>query len=171
MGGVGRRAGPRTWGCAMTLLDVQDLSVVFTRRGREDVRAVDGVSFNVSAGEVVGLVGESGCGKSVTSLAVMGLLPRRGVQVSGSVRLDGQELIGADDRMLRRLRGADMAMVFQDPLSSLNPTVSIGFQVTEVLLEHRDMDRKQAAREAVELLDKVGIPDPQRRPKEYPHQL
>jgi peptide/nickel transport system ATP-binding protein len=153
------------------VLEVEDLAVTFSRRGEQPTRAVDGVSFSVAAGETIGLVGESGCGKSVTSLAIMGLLPRRGVEVGGSVRLDGQELVGADDRMLRRLRGADMAMVFQDPLSSLNPTVPIGTQVTEVLLEHRDMDRRQAAGEAVDLLDKVGIPDPNRRLKEYPHQL
>jgi peptide/nickel transport system ATP-binding protein len=153
------------------VLEVEDLAVTFSRRGEQPTRAVDGVSFSVAAGETIGLVGESGCGKSVTSLAIMGLLPRRGVEVGGSVRLDGQELVGADDRMLRRLRGADMAMVFQDPLSSLNPTVPIGTQVTEVLLEHRDMDRRRAAGEAVDLLDKVGIPDPHRRLKEYPHQL
>ncbi|MGY1884624.1 ABC transporter ATP-binding protein [Blastococcus sp. SYSU DS0753] len=153
------------------VLVVEDLAVRFTRRGEAPTLAVDGVSFSVAPGETIGLVGESGCGKSVTSLAIMGLLPRRGVQVSGSVRLDGQELVGADDRTLRRLRGADMAMVFQDPLSSLNPTVPIGTQVTEVLLEHRDMDRGQAADEAIVLLDKVGIPDPRRRLKEYPHQL
>jgi peptide/nickel transport system ATP-binding protein len=153
------------------VLEVDDLAVTFSRRGEAATHAVDGVSFSVAPGETIGLVGESGCGKSVTSLAVMGLLPRRGVTVTGSVRFDGQELLGADDRMLRRLRGADMAMVFQDPLSSLNPTVPIGTQVTEVLLEHRDMDRRQATREAVELLDKVGIPDPNRRLKEYPHQL
>jgi peptide/nickel transport system ATP-binding protein len=107
----------------------------------------------------------------VTSLAIMGLLPKRGVAVTGSVRLDGQELLGADDRRLRSLRGANMAMVFQDPLSSLNPTVTIGTQVTEVLLEHRKMDKKEAAAEAVDLLDRVGIPDPARRLKDYPHQL
>ena len=106
-----------------TVLDVDELTVTFARKGEQPVRAVDGVSFSVGPGETVGLVGESGCGKSVTSLAVMGLLPRRGVQVGGSVRLDGRELLGAPDRTLRRLRGADMAMVFQDPLSSLNPTV------------------------------------------------
>jgi peptide/nickel transport system ATP-binding protein len=153
------------------ILQVDDLAVTFSRRGEAATRAVDGVSFSVAPGETIGLVGESGCGKSVTSLAIMGLLPKRGVRVTGSVRVDGQELLGADDRMLRRLRGADMAMVFQDPLSSLNPTVPIGTQVTEVLLEHRDMNRREAAREAVELLDKVGIPDPNRRLKEYPHQL
>jgi peptide/nickel transport system ATP-binding protein len=101
----------------------------------------------------------------------MGLLPRRGVQVGGSVRLGGTELLGAPDRTLRRLRGAEMAMVFQDPLSSLNPTVPIGTQVTEVLVEHRDMGKKEAAAEATDLLDRVGIPDPARRLKEYPHQL
>jgi peptide/nickel transport system ATP-binding protein len=153
------------------VLEVDELTVTFTRRGEQPTRAVDGVSFAVAPGETVGLVGESGCGKSVTSLAVMGLLPRRGVQVGGSVRFDGAELIGASDRALRRLRGADMAMVFQDPLSSLNPTVPIGTQVTEVLLEHRDTSKKEAADEATRLLDRVGIPDPARRLKEYPHQL
>ncbi|ADB73265.1 oligopeptide/dipeptide ABC transporter, ATPase subunit [Geodermatophilus obscurus DSM 43160] len=153
------------------MLEVDDLSVTFARRGEQPTLAVDGVSFSVSAGETIGLVGESGCGKSVTSLAVMGLLPKRGVQVGGSVRLAGTELLGAPDRTLRRLRGSEMAMVFQDPLSSLNPTVPIGTQVTEVLVEHRDMGKKEAAAEATDLLDRVGIPDPARRLKEYPHQL
>ncbi|SNR37746.1 ABC transporter ATP-binding protein [Blastococcus mobilis] len=153
------------------VLEVDDLAVTFARRGEQATRAVDGVSFAVGASETVGLVGESGCGKSVTSLAIMGLLPRRGVTVSGSVRLEGQELIGASDSRLRTLRGAHMAMVFQDPLSSLNPTVQIGTQVTEVLLEHRDMSKSEAATEAADLLDRVGIPDPSRRLKEYPHQL
>jgi peptide/nickel transport system ATP-binding protein len=153
------------------VLEVEDLSVTFVRRGEQPTRAVDGVSFSVAAGETIGLVGESGCGKSVTSLAVMGLLPRRGVRIGGSVRLGGTELLGASDRTLRRLRGSEMAMVFQDPLSSLNPTVPIGTQVTEVLTEHRDMGKKEATGEAAELLDRVGIPDPTRRLKEYPHQL
>jgi peptide/nickel transport system ATP-binding protein len=153
------------------VLEVEDLAVAFTRRGEAATLAVDGVSFAVAPGETIGLVGESGCGKSVTSLAVMGLLPRRGVEVSGSVRLDGQELLGASDRTLRKLRGADMAMVFQDPLSSLNPTVTIGTQVTEVLYEHRHMAKKDAVAEATDLLDRVGIPDPARRLGEYPHQL
>ncbi len=153
------------------VLEVDHLAVRFGRKGETPVRAVDGVTFAVGPGETIGLVGESGCGKSVTSLAVMGLLPKRGVQVEGSVRLDGRELVGAPDRQLRKLRGADMAMVFQDPLSSLNPTVTVGTQVTEVLLEHRDMNRKEAGEEAVDLLDRVGIPDPRRRLGEYPHQL
>src|SRR4051794_18731606 len=101
----------------------------------------------------------------------MGLLPKRGVEVSGSVRFDGEELLGASDKSLRKLRGADMGMVFQDPLSSLNPTVTIGTQVTEVLYEHRHMAKKDAVAEAADLLDRVGIPDPVRRLGEYPHQL
>jgi peptide/nickel transport system ATP-binding protein len=153
------------------VLEVENLAVTFTRRGEQPTRAVDGVSFAVAPGETIGLVGESGCGKSVTSLAIMGLLPPRGVEVTGSVRFNGQELIGANATMLRRLRGADMAMVFQDPLSSLNPTVQIGTQVTEVLLEHRDLSKPEAKAEAVDLLDRVGIPDPSRRLREYPHQL
>jgi peptide/nickel transport system ATP-binding protein len=153
------------------VLEVDDLAVAFTRRGEQETRAVDGISFAVAPGETIGLVGESGCGKSVTSLAIMGLLPTRGVRVTGSVRLDARELMGASAKDLRKLRGENMAMVFQDPLSSLNPTVTIGTQVTEVLLEHREISKKQAAVEAVELLDRVGIPDPLRRLKEYPHQL
>jgi peptide/nickel transport system ATP-binding protein len=153
------------------VLEVQDLAVTFDRKGEQPTKAVDGVSLTVAPGETVGLVGESGCGKSVTSLAIMGLLPQRGVSVRGSVQLEGQELIGSSDKTLRKLRGAHMAMVFQDPLSSLNPTVQIGTQVTEVLLEHREMNKKQAEAEAVELLDRVGIPDPRRRLREYAHQL
>jgi peptide/nickel transport system ATP-binding protein len=153
------------------VLQVDDLRVRFQRRGEAATYAVDGVSFAVAPGETVGLVGESGCGKSVTSLATMGLLPKRGVHVSGSVKLDGKELLGAGDRTLRKLRGKDMAMVFQDPLSSLNPTVTIGTQVVEVLAEHRGMKGDAARREAEDLLDRVGIPDPRRRLGEYPHQL
>jgi peptide/nickel transport system ATP-binding protein len=153
------------------VLSVRDLSVRFTRRGRPDVHAVDGISFDVRPGEVVGLVGESGCGKSVTSLAVMGLLPRRGVQVGGTVGFDGRDLRTASDTELRELRGRDIAMVFQDPMSSLNPVVPVGLQVTEVLTRHTGLGRADAEKEAVDLLRKVGIPDPGRRIGEYPHQL
>ncbi|MEV0730668.1 ABC transporter ATP-binding protein [Polymorphospora sp. NPDC050346] len=156
----------------MALLDVDGLSVTFSRRGQRTVRAVDGVSFNVDAGEVVGLVGESGCGKSVTSLAIMGLLPRqRGVQVGGRADFDGTDLLKLDAKSMRDVRGRDVAMIFQDPLSSLNPVVPIGTQVTEVLVRHRGMKGDPARREAADLLDRVGIPDPTRRLKEYPHQL
>jgi peptide/nickel transport system ATP-binding protein len=155
----------------VALLEVTDLSVVFAQKGKRTVTAVDGVSFSVDAGEVVGLVGESGCGKSVTSLAIMGLLPKRGVRVGGRAEFDGMNLLGLDEDTLRDIRGRDVAMIFQDPLSSLNPVVPIGVQVTEVLERHRGMKGETARREAANLLDRVGIPDPNRRLKEYPHQL
>jgi peptide/nickel transport system ATP-binding protein len=155
----------------VSLLEVEDLSVRFTRRGRRDVRAVDGVSFSVDAGETLGLVGESGSGKSVTSLAIMGLLPKRGNTVGGRVGFEGRQLLDLRQNALRDLRGAEMAMIFQDPLSSLNPVVPIGTQVTEVLVRHRDLSKADARTEAARLLDVVGIPDPQRRLREYPHQL
>ncbi|MEV0587805.1 ABC transporter ATP-binding protein [Nonomuraea sp. NPDC050310] len=153
------------------LLDVNDLEIVFSRRGRRDVRAVDKVSFSVAPGETVGLVGESGCGKSVTSLAIMGLLPKRGVRLGGSISFDGTELIGLPQDKLRRMRGRDLAMVFQDPMTSLNPVIPIGTQVTEVLVRHRGLSGDAARKEAADLLARVGIPDPARRLKEYPHQL
>ncbi|MEU9510333.1 ABC transporter ATP-binding protein [Micromonospora sp. NPDC048170] len=156
----------------MALLDVDDLSVTFARRGQRTVHAVDGVSFSVDAGEVVGLVGESGCGKSVTSLAIMGLLPKQpGLRVGGKAVFDGTDLLQLDDRSRRDIRGRDVAMIFQDPLSSLNPVIPIGLQVTEVLTRHRGMKGDAAEKEAAVLLDRVGIPDPKRRLKEYPHQL
>src|SRR5881394_3767620 len=147
----------------MALLEVRDLKVDFVRRGERPFTAVDGISFDVEPGQTVGLVGESGCGKSVTSLAIMRLLAKRGNKVSGSVRFEGTDLLRLSDR--------DLGMVFQDPLSSLNPVIPIGLQITEVLERHRGMSRKAASVEAVDLLDKVGIPDPSRRLSEYPHQL
>jgi peptide/nickel transport system ATP-binding protein len=155
----------------MALLDVSDLSVAFGRKGQRTVRAVDGISFTVDSGEIVGLVGESGCGKSVTSLAIMGLIPPRGVKIGGKAVFDGMNLLELDQRTMRDVRGKDVAMIFQDPLSSLNPVVPIGVQVTEVLARHRGMTGDKARAEAVSLLDRVGIPDPNRRLKEYPHQL
>ncbi|MEU4252193.1 ABC transporter ATP-binding protein [Amycolatopsis sp. NPDC026612] len=155
----------------MALLEVRDLKVDFVRRGEQSFTAVDGVSFDVEPGQTVGLVGESGCGKSVTSLAIMRLLAKRGNKVSGSVRFEGTDLLKLSDREMRDRRGRDLGMVFQDPLSSLNPVIPIGLQITEVLERHRGMSRKAASVEAVDLLDKVGIPDPSRRLSEYPHQL
>ncbi|TDD08121.1 ABC transporter ATP-binding protein [Saccharopolyspora terrae] len=155
----------------MALLEVRDLSVVFARKGEPPVTAVDGISFDVEPGKTVGLVGESGCGKSVTSLAIMGLLPPRGAEVSGSVSFDGTDLLTLPKKELDARRGKDLSMVFQDPLTSLNPVVPIGLQVSEVIERHRGLPRKQAMPEAEELLRKVGIPDPNRRLKEYPHQL
>ncbi len=153
------------------LLSVKDLRVTFQRHGEEAFHAVDGVSFDVHAGQTLGLVGESGCGKSVTSLAIMGLLPKRGNKVEGSATYDGVDLLALSDSELRDRRGRDIAMIFQDPLSSLNPVVPIGLQVTEVMERHRDMSRKEATPHARELLERVGIPDPEARLKNYPHQL
>jgi peptide/nickel transport system ATP-binding protein len=155
----------------MALLYVRDLRVTFNRRGAEPFTAVDGVSFTVEPGQTIGLVGESGCGKSVTSLAIMGLLPKRGVLVGGEVFFDGTDLLKLSPRQLRDRRGRDIGMIFQDPLSSLNPVIPIGVQVTEVLERHRSMKGKAARTEAEGLLKSVGIPDPDRRLKEYPHQL
>ena len=158
-------------GSTEPLLSVRDLRVTFQRHGEKAFRAVDGVSFDVRPGQTVGLVGESGCGKSVTSLAIMGLLPERGNTVEGSAIFDGEDLLSLSPSAMRDRRGADVAMIFQDPLSSLNPVVTIGRQVTEVMERHRGMSRKEATPQAVELLERVGIPDPKARLVNYPHQL
>ncbi|WP_279329246.1 ABC transporter ATP-binding protein [Streptomyces sp. OS603R] len=155
----------------MSLLTVDELTVTFGGRGRKESRAVDGISFEVDQGQVVGLVGESGCGKSVTSLALMGLLPSKGLTIGGRAEFDGTDLFTMSPAARRDLRGSEMAMIFQDPLSSLNPVVPIGVQVTEILERHRGMKGEAARKEAAHLLDRVGIPDPTRRLKEYPHQL
>ena len=156
---------------AQPLLSVDNLTVEFKRRGVDAFTAVNEVSFEVSPGQTVGLVGESGCGKSVTSLAIMRLLPRRGNRVTGQVVFEETDLLTLSSNAMRDRRGRDLAMVFQDPLSSLNPVVPIGIQVTEVLERHRGMKRSAAMVEAKDLLEQVGIPDPGRRLKEYPHQL
>ena len=153
------------------LLSVRDLRVTFNRHGEEPFRAVDGVSFDVRPGQTVGLVGESGCGKSVTSLAIMGLLPGRGNRVSGSAIFDGEDLLTLSPSAMRDRRGSEIAMIFQDPLSSLNPVISIGRQVTEVMERHQGLSRKQATPKAADLLERVGIPDPKARLINYPHQL
>jgi peptide/nickel transport system ATP-binding protein len=153
------------------LLRVRDLTVTFRSRGRRDVRAVDGISYDLAPGSTTGIVGESGSGKSVSSLAALGLLPRRGVEVSGTVEYEGRNLLTLPDRELRDLRGDQIAMVFQDPMSSLNPVLPIGRQITEVLERHRALKGAAARAEAAELLSKVGIPDAVRRLKSYPHQL
>ncbi len=152
------------------LLEVDDLAVVF-HGARGDVEAVSEVSFSVRPGEHVALVGESGSGKSVTSLAVMGLLPARSTTVRGSIRYDGDELLGLGDKERRDLRGAEMAMIFQDPMTSLNPVVPIGVQIGEVLQRHKGLSRAEAREVSVDLLTRVGIADGKRRLKEYPHQL
>jgi peptide/nickel transport system ATP-binding protein len=156
---------------AAPLLEVRDLTVTFRSRGRRAVRAVDGVSLDVAPGATVGIVGESGSGKSVTSLASLGLLPKRAVEISGSVRFDGRDLLNMPDVELRQVRGREIAMIFQDPMSSLNPVLTVGRQITEILQRHRGMKREQARDAAAELLLNVGIGDARRRLKSYPHQL
>jgi oligopeptide transport system ATP-binding protein len=152
------------------LLSVEGLHVRFeTRRGT--VHAVNGISFDIARGETLGIVGESGCGKSVTSLAILGLLARNGRVESGSAVFEGTDLIRQSDRALRRVRGREVAMIFQDPMTSLNPVLTIGRQIREALETHFDMDRKEAQARAAEALDRVGIPSAKARLKDYPHQF
>jgi len=153
------------------LLTVRDLRVEFGKKGQPTTTAVDEVSFEVKRGEHLGIVGESGSGKSVTSLAVMGLLPASGVRVSGRIHFDGEDLLAASDKRMRGVRGSDIAMIFQDPMTSLNPVVTIGTQISEVIRSHRDIKKPEATERSIELLHKVAIPDARRRMKEYPHQL
>ena len=153
------------------LLSVRNLGVTFQLRGQKGAKAVDDVSFDVSAGQHVGLVGESGSGKSVTSLAIMGLLPQRGVKVSGEVVFDGVDLLKKSRKEMSDLRGRDVSMVFQDPMTSLNPVVPIGTQIAEIIQRHFNAKKKAALEKSEDLLAKVGLPDPHRRLGEYPHQL
>ncbi len=153
------------------LLRVRDLRVTFASRGRREVKAVDGVSLDVAAGQTVGIVGESGSGKSVSSLAAMGLLGKRGVTVSGSVEFDGVDLLDMPQDELRSVRGRDIAMIFQDPMSSLNPVLTVGRQLTEILERHKGLKGAAARDRAAELLASVGIADSVRRLRSFPHQL
>jgi peptide/nickel transport system ATP-binding protein len=154
---------------APPVLQVKDLTVTFqTETG--SVSAVDHVDLSLAPGEIVGIVGESGCGKSVTSMSLAGLLPRS-ARIEGSVRLHGQELVGAKPSALRAARGRDIAYIFQEPMSSLNPVLTVGRQVAEVLQVHERLSRKEVQERTVELLELVGIPSPRERVKHYPHQL
>jgi oligopeptide/dipeptide ABC transporter ATP-binding protein len=154
---------------ADALLQVDDLRVAFAAGGRE-IRAVDGVSYQVDAGRTLAIIGESGSGKTVGCRAIMGLLPGTAA-ISGSARLRGTEMIGLSDSELRRHRGQDMAMIFQDPARSLNPTMRVGVQITEAIRTHRKVGRSEARDQAIELLRLVRIPAADRRFHEYPHQL
>ena len=152
------------------LLSVEDLEVRFWT-GRGIIHAVNGVSFDIAPGETLGIVGESGCGKSVTSLALLGILARAGRVTNGTAHFEGRNLIGLSDEELRTIRGKEIAMIFQDPMTSLNPVLTIGRQLREPLETHFDMDKKEAEARAVELLDRVGIPSAKSRLKDYPHQF
>lgn len=153
-----------------SLLEVQELRVGFpTPAGL--ARAVDGVSFTVGRAETVCVVGESGCGKSVTALSIMGLVARPPARIEGQIRLEGQDLLSLDRRALADLRGNRMAMIFQEPMTSLNPAFTVGMQLSEVLIRHRGMT-PQAAREAViAMLHRVRIPAPEQRIDDYPHRM
>jgi peptide/nickel transport system ATP-binding protein len=152
------------------LLEVNEVKTYFeTDRGV--VRAVDGVSFTLERGKTIGIVGESGCGKTVLSRSIMGLLPRRGLVREGSVRFEGTELIELTAKEMRAYWGSQMSMIFQDPMTSLNPVMKVGKQITESIREHLDVTRDFANELAISLLDSVRIPEPSRRLKDYPHQL
>jgi oligopeptide/dipeptide ABC transporter ATP-binding protein len=152
------------------LLAVNGLKVEFwTSRGT--IHAVNGISFQIAAGETLGIVGESGCGKSVTSLALLGILPRAGRAVAGTATFEGRDLLTLSDKELRDIRGKDVAMIFQDPMTSLNPVLTIGRQIREALQTHFGMSRDDAGKRAVELLDQVGIPGAPSRVRDYPHQF
>ena len=152
------------------LLEVKDLQTQFpTRAGL--VRAVDGVSFHVDRGELLAVVGESGCGKSMTALSVMRLIAKPGKIVGGEITFDGEDLLAASEERMREIRGDDIAMIFQDPMTSLNPVYTVGEQIAEALRLHRKLSREDAKRATVEAMKEVAIPDPARRVDDYPHQL
>ncbi|MEP7025072.1 MAG: ABC transporter ATP-binding protein, partial [Actinomycetota bacterium] len=154
----------------MALLEVEDLTTHLVLPNRT-VQAVDGVSFLIEAGETVGLVGESGSGKTMTGSSILGLLPPGGRIVGGSIRLDGRDLASLSDAQMSHVRGNDIGMVFQDPMTALNPTMSIGDQIAEALLIHQRISKARIRERTLELLGLVGIPQPAERIKSYPHQL
>jgi oligopeptide/dipeptide ABC transporter ATP-binding protein len=154
----------------MSLLEVKNLQTQFPTRGGL-VRAVDGVSFDLDSGELLGLVGESGCGKSITALSIMRLIARPGKIVGGEITFDGKRLLQLSDAQMRQIRGDDIAMIFQDPMTSLNPVFTVGEQIAEALRLHRKLSRKAARAAAIEAMKEVSIPDPARRVDDYPHQL
>lgn len=153
-----------------TILDVKDLKVRFTT-DEGDVSTVNGVTFSITEGETLAIVGESGSGKSVTSLALVGLLPPNGEIYNGSVEFNGTDLRGLSSKEYRALRGNEISMIFQEPMTALNPVFTIGFQLREMLIVHSKLTRKQATLRGVEMLERVGIPDAEKTMKRFPHQL
>src|SRR6266511_1999289 len=153
-----------------SFLDVWDLKIHFpTDDGL--VKAVDGLSFTLDRGRTLGIVGESGSGKSVTSLGILGLHNKRNAQVSGEIWLDGTELVDSSPETVRKMRGRRMAMIFQDPLSAMHPYYTVGAQIIEAYRVHNDVSKQVARKHAIEMLDRVGIPQPDRRVDDYPHQF
>ncbi|MGY0575197.1 ABC transporter ATP-binding protein [Bradyrhizobium sp. RDM12] len=156
---------------ASLLIEIKDLRIRFHGDDGRVTHAVDSVDLSVANGATLGLVGKSGCGKSVTSLAIMGLLPKQTTEISGAIRFDGFDLLKTSDQTLRDLRGNRLAMIFQEPMTSLNPSFTIGDQIIETILRHRGGSRRGARDRAIELLRHVHIPSPERRIDEYPHKL
>jgi peptide/nickel transport system ATP-binding protein len=156
---------------ASPLIEIRDLRIRFHGDDGRVTHAVDSVDLSVANGATLGLVGESGCGKSVTSLAIMGLLPKQSAEISGAIRFDGLDLLQTPDQTLRDLRGNRLAMIFQEPMTSLNPSFTIGDQIIETILRHRGGSRRSARERAIELLRRVHIPSPERRIDDYPHKL
>ncbi|MDO5435157.1 MAG: ABC transporter ATP-binding protein [Clostridia bacterium] len=154
----------------MALLEVKDLHTSFFTDAGE-VRAVNGVSFTLDRGKVLGIVGESGSGKSVTAYSVMQILAPTGKIVSGSIKLDGQELVGAGEKVMRTVRGNRISIIFQDPMTSLNPTYTIGHQLREAIMLHTDRNRAEAKQRALEMLRLVNVNEPEKRLKQYPYEL
>ncbi|WP_433058436.1 ABC transporter ATP-binding protein [Dactylosporangium sp. CS-033363] len=159
--------GPHT---AESFLDVRDLRIHFNTDDGV-VKAVDGLTFQLERGETLGIVGESGSGKSVTSLGILGLHRRGSAKISGEVWLDGEELIGASPERVRLLRGDKMSMIFQDPLTAMHPYYTVGAQIIEAYRVHHKVSKNEARKRAIEMLDRVGIPQPQKRVDDYPHQF
>jgi peptide/nickel transport system ATP-binding protein len=154
----------------MPLLEVENLQTHF--RTPDGInRAVDGVSFHVNAGETLAIVGESGCGKSVTAMSILRLIPEPPGKIAGAIRLNGKNLLECSDREMRAIRGNDISMIFQEPMTSLNPVLTVGRQIGETLRLHQGLSAKDAEDRAVEMLNLVGIPEARRRVREYPHQL
>ena len=153
------------------LLEIENLKVIFHGDRGSATHAVDGLDLTIQRGQTLGLVGESGCGKTATALSVMGLLPKASAEVSGRIRFDGAELLSLPDRAMRNLRGDRLAMIFQEPMTSLNPSYSIGEQIAESLVRHRGLSRGEARARTVELLRLVKIPSPEQRVDDYPHRL
>jgi peptide/nickel transport system ATP-binding protein len=152
------------------LLEINNLKT-YIRQRQSEVHAVDGVSLSIEAGETLGLVGESGCGKTMTGMSIMHLLPNGGYIAAGSIRLGGRELVGLGEKELRHVRGNDVAVIFQDPMTSLNPTMQVGDQIAESVRIHRHASKRDALQRAEEVLGLVGMPRPKERLKDYPHQL
>ncbi|WP_419896813.1 ABC transporter ATP-binding protein [Roseomonas sp. USHLN139] len=155
----------------MALLEVDNLQTHFRTPDGGVNRAVDGLSFSVEAGQTVAIVGESGCGKSVTSMSILRLIPEPPGKIAGQIRFNGRNLLDLSDREMRAIRGNEISMIFQEPMTSLNPVLTIGAQIGEALRLHQGLSRGQAEAKAVEMLTLVGIPAPDKRVKEYPHQL